>query len=169
MLRGFIAGANAQYRAAGMGAYQMHVARDGSVTTPNRPRSGFKPVKGTEHAAASQAAAGATQVAAAPKLSGLKPTANGFEMTWGAVSGATKYGVWVDGKLAGHVPKPSFAGTLAASSAGVLQIDAVRADGTRSEATAPIRIAKDGAGKLAVSDPTKPASDAATVPAAAAP
>jgi hypothetical protein len=142
-------------------------------------------VKGTQSAAATQASEGAKQASAAPesdaapapaqaatrsgaapKVTGLKPTADGFAMTWGAVSGATKYGVWVDGQLVGHVPKPSFAGALAAGSGGVLQIDAVRKDGTRTEPTAPIRLARDASGKLGASDPTKPA--AATAPAAAA-
>lgn len=190
VLRGFIAGANAQYRAAGLGKYQMHVARDGSVSTPNRPKHVFKRVQGTGDAAASQAAAGASQApapsagaapsqeaaetaararsGAAPKLTALKPTADGFAMTWNAVSGATNYGVWIDGKLIGHVPKPEFAGQLAAGSDGVIQIDAVRKDGTRTEPTTPIRIGKDASGKLAASDPTKPAAAAATAPAAAA-
>lgn len=187
VLRGFVAGANAQYRAAGLGEYQMHVDSKGRVSTPNAPAPKFKPVSGTGNAASAQAADGASassstasasaapagdapaaaRAGAAPTLTGLKPTADGFTMTWQPVKGATKYGIYVDGKLVGHVPKPTFTGTIPAGTGGVMQVDAVAANGTRTAMTAPIRLDMDASGKLSASDPNAAEQGAATAPAAA--
>lgn len=185
VLRGFIAGANSQYRKAGLDEYQMRVHADGSVTTPRRPAPEFKQVPGTGSAAGEQASAGAApapsagaapkpaadpnsapRAGSAPQFTALKPTATGFALRWEAIPGATQYGVWLDGVLVGHVPKPAFDGALTAGTGGVVQIDAVAADGTRTPLTAPMHVARDAKGKLAVTNP-KPAP--AQAPAAPAP
>ena len=190
VLRGFIAGANAQYRAAGLGQYQMHVDASGKVSAPGAPAPRFKPVPGTGSAAPDQASAGASgatttsaptagaapaagpaRSGAAPKLTALKPTTDGFAMRWDPVAGAKRYGIYVDGTLVGHVPKPAFDGKLTAGSGGVVQVDAVRADGTRTALTPAVRLDRDASGKLVASDPNAAAAaspDAATAPAAAA-
>jgi hypothetical protein len=183
VLRGFVAAANAQYRDAGLSQYQMKLDRDGNITVPRSRSKGFKPVPGTGSAAAEQASAGAAPAAppagaatgaaprsgAAPKPNGLTRTADGFAMKWEPVAGAKQYGIWQDGALLGHVTSPQFAGALAAGSSGVIQVDAVLANGARTELSPPVRIALDASGKLAVSDPTKPAPTASAPAAPAAP
>lgn len=189
VLRGFIAASNEQYRKAGLGEYQMRVDRNGRVTQPDRPTPRFKPVPGTGSAAPDQAAQGAAPqptaapqpqpsagpsgavppatAAPAPTVTSVEPTSDGFAMTWQQVQGARQYGVWIDGALVGHVPKPSFAGTLAAGSAGAIQVDAVLADGSRTQPTAPLALVRDATGKLAVRDPRAESATAAA-PAGAA-
>ena len=192
VLRGFVAQANESYRNAGLGEYQMKLDRHGNVTIP-RVRARARAVPSAGAAAPEQATQGAAtprtapaagaapsagaasgtvkRAGAAPAISGLAPTADGFALEWKPVAGAKQYGVWQDGVLLGHVPSPKFAGALAAGAGGVLQIDAVRADGTRTALTKAIRIARDASGKLGVSDPSAPAAPAgasATAPAAPA-
>jgi hypothetical protein len=193
VLRGFVSASNAQYRRAGLDEYQMRVHADGRVTVPNRPDPEFNPVKGTGSAAAQQAQAGAAQQGAAPsagavpsgaaapgdggaaragsapRFTSLKPTPKGFALRWEAVPGAEKYGIYVDGALVGHVPKPSFDGTVGVGTGGVIQVDAVAADGTRTQPTAPMHVARVKDGTLEVTDPQKAqAAAAATAPAPAA-
>lgn len=192
VLRGFIAASNEQYRKAGLGEFQMRVDSHGRVTTPRRRTPRFKPVPGTGSAASEQAAQGArvraapaaapagtataqpAAATAAPTFTSLKPTRDGFSMTWQPVQGAAQYGIWIDGALVGHVPKPAFAGTLDAGAAGVVQVDAVLANGSRTQQTAPLGLVRDAAGKLSVRDPrtaqapAAPAAGAATAPAAPA-
>lgn len=178
VLKGFVAQANESYRSAGLSEYQMKVSSDGTVSIPKvraRARAGAAAAEqATQGAAATGTAptAGAAPAAtggeikragAAPAISGLEPTKDGFALSWKPVSGAKQYGVWQDGVLIGHVPSPKFAGALAAGAGGVLQIDAVLANGTRTALTKAIRIARDASGKLGVSDP------AAQAPAASAP
>ena len=185
VLRSFIAGANAQYRDAGLGQHQMRVARDGTVSFPNRPSPKFKSPPASGDAAATQASDGASpstanqgaQPAPAPiKRAGAAPavksaaTADGFQLAWPAVPGAKTYGIWQDGVLLGHVTKPSFTGTLAAGARGVVQVDAVRADGSRTDLAAPLRIMRGSDGAVAISEPAAsttaaPASTAPTAPA----
>lgn len=185
VLKGFIAQANESYRNAGLGEYQMRLDKHGNVSIPQvRARARSMPAAGAAAPAqaaqgaaatgsATQGSAGAAPTAhaapgavkragAAPAISGLKPTADGFALEWKPVAGAKQYGVWQDGVLLGHVPAPKFAGTLAAGAGGVIQVDAVLADGTRTALTKAVRIARDASGKLGVGDPS------ATAPAAPA-
>ena len=162
----FIEGANAQYRDAGLGQYQMRVQRDGSVDVPNAPRAKFRspaPSAGTSgEAAPAQADAGAAQVspdAAQVKRSGAAPTisdlqqggTDAFKMTWKPVEGAKQYGIWQNGVLLGHVPQASFAGQVPSGGGGTIQIDAVRADGSRSELTKALVVGRGSDGKLTFS------------------
>jgi len=185
VLKGFIAQANESYRNAGLSEYQMKLDKHGNITIPTvRARAKAAPAAGA--AAPEQAATGAAttgtaaptagaapaaaqRAGAAPAIAGLKPTADGFELSWKAVTGAKQYGIYRDGVLLGHVPSPKFAATLAAGRDGVIQIDAQLANGARTELTNPVRIGRDANGKLAVSDPTKEAAAATAAPAPAAP
>ncbi|MCW2927926.1 MAG: hypothetical protein JWM86_1894 [Thermoleophilia bacterium] len=99
VLKSFIGGANAQYRAAGLGEYQMRVAKDGSVTIPHRPTPAFKVPAATGDAAADQAAAGASATGTAPAAGAAAPPA-------GASAGATPP-VPADVKRTGPAPKIS--------------------------------------------------------------
>jgi hypothetical protein len=185
VLRGFIEASNAQYRDAGLGQYQMRLERDGTVTIPHRSAPAFKVPAGVGGSAAGQAAAGAAQTAAgptagaapadptprsgaAPTVTSVAPTATGFALRWAAVPGAAKYGIYVDGALVGHVPKPSFDGTVAAGSGGVIQVDAVTKTGARTALSSPMAISRAADGKLQVADPNAAQGAAATAPAAAA-
>ncbi len=181
VLRNFVGQANESYRKAGLSEYQMKLDKHGNVTIPNvRARARAVPAAG--EAAAEQATSGAATTAndvkpgndvkrsgEAPAVSGLKPTADGFQLEWKPVAGAKQYGVWQNGVLLGHVPSPSFAGAMAAGAGGVIQIDAVRADGTRTALTKALRIARDASGKLGVSDPSAPTAPAAPAAPATAP
>ena len=166
VLRGFIASANAQYRKAGLGEYQMRVGADGSVTVPDRPAPEFKRSTpagtaapdqasagaATQQSAAAAPAADANRAGAAPTFTSLKPTASGFAIRWDKVDGAKQYGIWIDGALVGHVPAPSFDGTIKPGTGGTFQVDAVRADGTRTPLTRGIRLDRTANGKLQVAD-----------------
>ncbi|MCW2921230.1 MAG: hypothetical protein JWL76_1104 [Thermoleophilia bacterium] len=184
VLKGFVAQANESYRNAGLGEYQMKLDKHGNVTIPRGharavPSAGAAaPEQATAGAAATGTApsAGAAPAAttadvkrsgAAPAISGLKPTADGFALEWKPVAGAKQYGVWQDGVLLGHVPSPKFAGAMAPGAGGVLQIDAVLANGTRTALTKAIRIGRDASGKLGVSDPSAAAAPATGTPSAA--
>ena len=200
VLKGFIAQANESYRNAGLAEYQMKLDKHGNVTIPTvRARARAVPAAGEaapDQATAGAAATGAAHAAgtaaptagaapattsndvkrsgAAPAISGLAPTADGFALEWKPVTGAKQYGVWQDGVLLGHVPNPTFAGAMAAGAGGVIQIDAVLANGARTALTKAIRIGRDASGKLGVSDPNAapaaaPAAAAPAAPAAAAP
>lgn len=196
VLKGFVAQANESYRNAGLAEYQMRIDKHGNVTIPQvRARARAIPAAGAaapEQATQGAATAGTAPAAAtaptagaapapttgdvkrsgpAPAISGLTPTADGFALAWKPVAGASQYGVWQDGVLLGHVPSPKFAGAIAAGAGGVLQVDAVHANGSRTALTKAIRIARDASGKLGVSDPSGPAPAAgasATAPAAPA-
>lgn len=159
VLRQFIAGANSQYRAAGLGQYQMRVARDGSVSVPRRPPPTFRPPQPVAGTAPQQASAGAAATAGpgtparrsgpAPKVVDLRQSgADAFQIEWQPVAGARQYGIWQDGVLLGHVPSPRFAGTLASGASGTIEIDAVRADGTRTELTRALRVSLAGDGRI---------------------
>lgn len=182
VLRQFVAGANAQYRAAGLGAYQMRVSRTGTVTVPRRPKAAFRSPQGTERAGAEQARAGArarpaptgtgaaatpvsratSRTGAAPAVTGLRPTGqDSFDLAWAPAPGAVRYGIWQDGRLIGHVPSPRFIGVLAAGSAGVIQVDAVREDGTRSELTRPLRVHRGADGTMGFAAAAPQQADAA--------
>lgn len=181
VLRRFIAEANAQYRAAGFGD-QMRVRRDGSVANV-APRVGAaaagrrRDQEAAQQAAAGAAAAGSTSAApttaqrsgAAPAITKRAPTADGFQLAWAPIPGATRYGVWQDGELLGHVPNPAFAGSLAAGGAHVIQVDAERADGTRSAISTPIRVGRTAQGQVGFEEPTAeqgaPTAAAAPTPA----
>lgn len=189
VLKGFVAQANESYRNAGLAEYQMRIDKNGNVTIP-KVRARARAVPSAGAAAPEQAVQGAAttgqaptgaapsssdgavkRAGAAPAISGLAPTADGFALEWKPVAGARQYGVWQDGVLLGHVPNPKFAGMLAAGAGGVLQVDAVLANGTRTSLTKAIRIGRDASGKLGVSDPSAPAPAAgasATAPAAPA-
>lgn len=183
VLTSFLAAANAQYREAGLGQYQMRVARDGSVSMPHRPRPTFKAPSAGGDAASAQASDGAAATAEAIKRSGAAPTvrgaatADGFQLQWSGIQGAKDYGIWQDGVLIGHVPKPSFIGKLAAGAAGVIQIDARRADGTRSELSTPLRTVRGADGRVELQEPSAtsatpapastPASTSSSTPASA--
>lgn len=102
VLKSFVASANAQYREAGLGEYQMRVGRDGSVTQPDHPKaaaftspakgdaagttapSSAQPTAATQQATAGAAAAapGAAAASAAPtgavKRSGPAPKISGL-------------------------------------------------------------------------------------------
>jgi hypothetical protein len=187
VLRGFIEASNAQYRTAGLDRYQMRLHDDGTVTVPDsRPRE-FKPVPGTGGSSGAQARAGARQTGAAPPgmaaspgpatdgaaqrtgaaplFTSLKATSSGFALRWEPVPGAASYGVYVDGQLVGHVPRPAFGGSLAVGAGGTIQVDAVAADGTRTHLTAPMHVSKAAPGRLQVTDPRRAVG--ATAPAAA--
>ncbi|MCW2962232.1 MAG: hypothetical protein JWM90_2619 [Thermoleophilia bacterium] len=192
VLKSFINGANAQYREAGLGEYQMRVDGGGRVTTPNAPAAGSRTPSATGTASAEQATAGAAAAAApassaapaaeaaastgpaaaapagaAPKIVDLQQGADGaFTLKWEAVEGAKQYGVYQDGKLLGHVPSPAFAGKLATSTGGTIQFDAVRADGTRTPQTPALVVARSKDGKLSFE---VPGAQAAAATAAAAP
>ena len=192
VLRSFIAGANAQYRAAGLGEYQLRVKSDGTVDVPDRPAPSFPAPDAAGSAAREQATAGAAAqtgapptasaappagaataapAGAAPKITGLQQSgADAFRLAWAPVQGAVRYGVWQDGVLIGSVPKPEYAASLAVGASGTIQIDAELAGGKRSAKT-PALVASRGAdGKLAFDVPgaTKPAAGAAP-PATPAP
>jgi hypothetical protein len=187
VLRGFIEASNAQYRTAGLDRYQMRLHDDGSVTVPGGGQREFKPVPGTGSSSGAQARAGAQQVGteppgaaspgaatdggaqragAAPLFTSLKATAGGFALRWEPVPGAASYGVYVDGQLVGHVPRPAFDGSLAVGAGGTIQVDAVSGDGSRTHLTAPMHVSKAAPGRLQVTDPRRAAG--ATAPAAAA-
>ncbi len=197
VLKGFIAQANESYRNAGLAEYQMRLDKHGNVTIP-KVRARARAVPSAGAAAPEQAAQGAQTTGnapagaaappsagaapspatgavkrsgTAPAISGLAPTADGFALEWKPAAGAKQYGVWQNGVLLGHVPNPKFAGTLAPGAGGVLQVDAVLANGARTELTKAIRIGRDASGKLGVSDPSAPApatGAGATAPAAPA-
>ncbi len=196
VLKGFVAQANESYRNAGLAEYQMRIDKHGNVTVPGARARARAQAAASGDAAASQATAGAAATGtaptagaapaagsaapattandvkrsgAAPAISGLAPTADGFALEWKPVAGAKQYGVWQDGVLLGHVTSPKFAGALAAGAGGVLQIDAVLANGTRTALTKAIRIARDASGKLGVSDPNAAAAPASTAGSATAP
>lgn len=179
VLKSFIAGANAQYRDAGLSQYQMRLQKDGTVTVPGRPAPKFQPAAASGSAAAEQAVEGAAPGAAAPGAAGPKRTgpapvvvdlaqggADSFKMTWKPVAGARQYGIWQDGVLIGHVPSPSFAGQLAQGGSGVIEIDAVRADGTRTALTRALRVTRTAQDKITFDVPG--ATGPATAPAPAA-
>lgn len=186
VLKNFLDGANAQYRSAGLGQYQMRLQKDGTVTVPGRPAPEFGAPRGTGSAAADQATAGAAPAPAGPaapagpvKRAGPAPTisvleqsaADAFTMGWKPIQGAKQYGVWQDGKLIGHVANPTFAGNLAAGASGTIQVDAVRPDGTRTALTRVLRVARTPDGKITFDVPgaTGPAEGAPpTAPAAPA-
>ncbi|MCW2955847.1 MAG: hypothetical protein JWO69_716 [Thermoleophilia bacterium] len=186
VLKSFIAGANAQYRAADLGEYQMKVDGSGRVTTPNAPRPGEAPTTSVAmapqgSAAPQQAAAGAAAAApsgaapagAAPRITDIQQGANNaFKLSWAPVDGAKGYGIYENGKLLGHVTDPSFAGQVAAGSRGDIEIDAVRADGSRTAKTPALVVAVGTDGKLAIDvaggAKQAAAGAAATAPAAAA-
>lgn len=187
VLKQFIAGANAQYREAGLGDYQMRIGKDGLVTVPSRPAPNFSAPDRAGSAAPEQAAAGAPTAgaaqapptapapAAAIRRSGPAPTvsdlqqggADAFRMAWKPVQGARQYGVWQDGTLIGHVTSPAFAGKLAPGASGTIQIDAVRADGTRTELTRALRVTRSKDDKITFDVPGAPAPAAAATAAAA--
>lgn len=184
VLKGFIAGANAQYRDAGLSQYQMRLKRDGTVDVPGRPSPRFRSPAANGNAAPEQATAGAAPVpvpapgAGAPiKRTGPAPTVSdlaqggvdAFKMAWKPVEGAKQYGIWQDGQLIGHVPSPAFAGQLGPGGSGVIQIDAVRADGTRTALTRALRVTRTPDNKITFDVPgATGAATAATAPAAAA-
>ena len=192
VLRGFISAANKQYRDAGLSEYQMKIERDGSVSIP-RSQAGFKSTSPSGSAAPEQAKAGAapaTPPAGAQGASGPDPTkakrtgqplkvtdlqqsgSEAFKIAWGPVAGAKQYGVWQDGVLIGHVASPSFAAQLSPGASGVIQVDAVRADGSRTPLTRALRVARTPDGKITFdvpgATPAAAAAGAATAPAAPA-
>lgn len=198
VLRQFIAGANAQYRAAGLDEYQLRVRRDGSVVVPRRtPRlragsaaadqartGATSAAPATAAAPAAAAAPGSTRSGPAPRPTDLKQVgADAFRISWQPVEGAKQYGIWQDGRLIGHVSSPSFAAQLADGASGIVQIDAVRADGTRSALTPALRVTRrpdgsvgfdvPGAAQAGAAQPGVPpvgaAAPAPAVPAAATP
>lgn len=153
VLRNFMSAANAQLRLAGLGEHQMKVSSTGKVTTPDAPAKAFKskaaPAAGST--ASTQAKAGAT-AAGAPTPTGVQKGGDDtFRITWSPVAGAKAYGVWQDGALIGTVTDPQFAGQLAASSKGTIEIDAVLADGTHSARTPSLVVARDGSAAIAFS------------------
>jgi hypothetical protein len=176
----FIAAANQQYRDAGLGQYQMHVRSNGTVDVPHS-RAGFKAPSSSGSAAGEQAKAGAAQPApsagAAPapaanvKRSGPAPQVvdlkqggvDAFKIAWKPIAGAKQYGVWQDGALIGHVTDPSFAANLAPGASGIIQIDAVLANGTRSALTRALRVTRTPDNKITFDVP------GATGPATAQP
>lgn len=161
----------------GTGKAAADQAAQGAAQQPAAAGATQQPSAGAAQSPAGAPSSGAAQPGAAgpsPTLTSVKPTADGFSMTWQPVQGARQYGIWVDGALVGHVPKPSFAGTLAPGGGGAIQVDAVLADGSRTEPTTPLALVRDAQGKLAVRDPrngTAPAptpAASATAPAAPA-
>lgn len=87
---------------------------------------------------AGQAAAGATIPAGTaptvPTITSVKGTSkDAVAVTWAAIPAAVAYGIYQNGKLIGHTKDPAFAATITAGAPLVLQIDAVAADGTRSQ------------------------------------
>lgn len=187
VLRRFVAGTNAQLRKAGRAEYQMRVARDGSITVPKMPKPGSRPAaSGAKEATAGAKAIGAAGAAgaaapgaihrtgAAPAISDLQRGADrGFRLAWAPTQGATAYGIWQDGSLLGHVTNPAFAGQLAETGSSVIQIDAVRADGSRSQLTKPLRAGVDASGGVTFAvdgmEAAPPAGAAAAPAAQAAP
>jgi hypothetical protein len=187
VLRNFVAAANAQYREAGLAQYQMHVRADGSVTVPGAHSPAFHAkakvgpaASASAGAASSQAAAGAAKVdptganvkrsGPAPKITDLQQGGTDqFKLGWAPVAGAVKYGIWQDGVLLGHVTDPSFAGQVAAGATGTIQVDAVRADGSRTALTRALVVAHVADGKLTFgAGPADAAAGAAATTAAAA-
>jgi len=169
VLRSFISGANAQYRSAGMGDFQMHVHKDGSVTQTHRTAPEFKQPSTTGAAQAqagasssgsaapgsastsspSPAPAPSTATRGAPTISDVKKVgADGFALTWSPVAGAAKYGIWQNGVLAGYVTSPSFAGSVATDTKSVLQIDAVTAAGVHSARTGALQVTRAANGAI---------------------
>jgi hypothetical protein len=176
VLRSFVAAANVQYREAGLAEYQMHVGKHGEITVPGAPHPKFH---SKASAAPSQAAAGAAAVdptgadvkrsGEAPKITDLKQGGTDqFKLGWAPVAGAVKYGIWQDGVLLGHVTDPSFAGQVAAGATGTIQVDAVRADGTRTALTQALKVSFGADGKLAFDAPGASGSSGATAAAAPA-
>jgi len=146
----FIEGANAQYREAGLAEHQIKLDRNGQVQLPPASRTRFKAPSTSGSAAPAQASASAANVqrsGAAPKVSDLqKSGANGFALSWQPVAGATKYGIWQDGALIGHVTDPRFAGTVSNGSGGSIQVDAVAANGTRTQLTKALTVSMGPSG-----------------------
>ena len=179
VLRSFVAGANAQYRAAGLSEYQMRVDSRGRVSTPNRPPPEFRTPATTGAAASEQATAGAAAgtapagqaapaAAAPPVVTDLKPVgADSFSLTWKPVAGAAKYGIWQDGTLVGHVTNPAFGAQVAAGKTGTFQIDSVTASGARTAKTTALRVRR-GTDGGAVTFEVPGAATAPTAPAAPA-
>ncbi len=166
VLRGFIAAANAQYREAGLSDYQLKLRSDGTVTTKHRHAARFKAQSAASSSGTQQASDGAaattttsssaamTRSGAAPTISSLKPTDTGFALQWQAVTGAKQYGIWIDGALIGTVTNPQFAGTLDKGSSGVIQVDAVLTNGTRTALTTAVKLTRGSDGTVQASDPT---------------
>lgn len=137
VLRRFIAGANAQYRAAGLSAHQLRVDDDGTVhaarfDSSRTPRS----MAGRDSMSVRDARRGASMQVTSRRSTG----GGGFEVAWRPVTGAKRYGVYQDGVLLGHVPHPRFAGTVTSGMAGSLRFDAVLPSGVRSARSSPVRV-----------------------------
>lgn len=172
VLKAFLAGANAQYREAGLGEYQLRLRADGSVHAPDAPpagqaRAGAAAAAAPGASAASGAATGAassspagpadaaragaaaTPAGAAPTLAQVdSPSADSVRLTWQPVPGAARYGIWQDGQLIGSVPNPSFAAQIAANATSVIQIDAELAGGRRSPRTPAVQVSRSGDGRV---------------------
>lgn len=192
VLRGFIAKSNEQYRKAGLEEFQMRVERDGSVTIPTRAarsqavRARANAAAAQATAGAAQATTGSAQASsgavpsaptqasttsgvsdvprtgAAPQITAMKPTKAGFNMSWKPVTGAVKYGIWVGGSLIGEVPKATFIGTIEPGSGGIIQVDSVAKDGTRSELSRALVVARTSSGELQVQDAATVAAQVAS-------
>lgn len=175
VLKAFIAGTNATYREAGLSEYQLRVRTDGSVDAPNAPAAGQARAgaRSASAAPAGTAAAGSAQTGAATTVAGAPPTltkvdapsTDSVRLTWEAVPGATRYGIWQDGQLIGSVPDPSFVAKIAANGSSTLEIDAELAGGRRSPKTPAVQVARTGEGPVqaqvaqaAQATPTPPAS-----------
>ncbi|MCW2949901.1 MAG: hypothetical protein JWN41_914, partial [Thermoleophilia bacterium] len=70
VLRGFIASANAQMRAAGLGEHQMHVAKSGVVTSPTAAKA-KRTAAAAPNSSSRQAKAGASAISA-PQVTGVQ-------------------------------------------------------------------------------------------------
>lgn len=150
VLERFVEGANAQYRAAGLAEHQIKLDRRGQLVLPGASRTRFRTPSASGSAAPEQASASAAAIrrsGAAPAVSDLKQRGTDeFQLAWKPVQGAARYGIWQDGKLMGHVTDPSFAGKVASGTSNVLQVDAVRADGTRTALTKPLKVTQGPSG-----------------------
>jgi hypothetical protein len=164
VLRAFVASANEQYRAAGLHRHQLRMTDLGDIDEstsagssprhhaaahPNRSRRGN--AGSTTGPSQARAGAQAARTGPAPTISGMGRSGNeAVQLTWNPIAGATKYGVYHDGKLIGTVSDTKYAAQLAPSSSAHIQIDAVLATGARSPLTAPVQVARDAAGSLNV-------------------
>jgi hypothetical protein len=180
VLRGFVSAANAQLRAAGLGEHQMRVTKGGQVTTPSvvaelKAKAAALPASGSSNGSA-QATRGASTIGAPVATSLQSSGSDAFRITWGAVQGATRYGIWQNGALLGYVTDPRFAGNLAAGSSGTIQVDAVLATGAHSAKSAALAVSRAGSAAIAFAGPmaetaaaAQAASAASTAAAAPAP
>lgn len=146
---------------------QQAQAAAAQVTPPQVPATA---TPGTVAAPGSSAEASAA--GPAPSLAGLQRSgADAFQLSWKPVTGATAYGVWQDGRLLGHVPRPSFAARVPGADPTRLEIDAVLPDGRRTARTPMLVLTRgaDGVQAQVSGAPSGPPATAApSAPAAPA-